>query len=341
ETLYRESDLPMPFKYPPPAAVLIAPLSVFPRALGGAVWNALSALCIAFSLWRWGAKPHHAAVAFLASFQTLFLLMDHGQVDGFILALVSLTVSELERRPALAGALWGVACLLKPPAGLLLFPLLAEKRWRVLGGAIGVGAVATALFGVRYGLGGAFDEIQAWRSLLSVATEQWYLRHDAQGLPSFVLTLWLGANAASPPIPSSFEMSAALAVSLAAFCSAVWLATPPGRARYAAFILGIALLSPQGWRANYVVALPLLILLMERWDLEGRPWFSGTTVAVAAVFLVQAVFGEGTLPDRLLDPTLAQWRPFALAYAALLLAFLSPSSAKSSLGSAMSRAPRR
>lgn len=343
-SLYSEDDLPMPFKYPPPAAALLAPLSALPRPVGGALWNAFGALCIAFAIRRWSATPWVAAVGIAACFQSLFLQMDHGQVDGMILALTTLTVTERERRPIAAGVAWGLSCLLKPPAGLLLLPLLLERRFRVVGAATGTGIAAFGLVFWRYGLSATIALTSEWRSLLSVATAPWYLRHDAQGLPSLLLTVWLGADHASPPIPSSLEMFWGLAGSLLSFAAVLAWSRPKGETLYAAILLGIALLSPQAWRANYVMALPALLVLIRGGSDATRPVRWSVYAAVGLSFVVQLVFGEGLLPDRILDPALAVARPFALVYAALFLAlafFAASSSPNASLGSAMSLAPRR
>ncbi len=341
ESLYHESDLPMPFKYPPPAGALLVPLSFLPRAVGGALWNAFSALCVAFSLWRWGATPSQAALALAASFQSLFLLMDHGQVDAMILALTTIAVTQRHDHPFAAGSAWALACLLKPPAGLLLIPFLIERRFRVVGAALAAGCTAAALVVLRYGVFGALTLTFEWRTLLSAATAPWYLRHDAQGFPSLLLTLWLGADHQAPPVPSSLEMALGLLLSLGLFAAVLLMSRPRDEMLHATILLGVALLSPQAWRANYVMAIPALVLLARRWEGDVRPVWSFAVVAVAATFVVQLVFGEGLLPDYVLDPALAWARPFALVYAALFLACSSSRATNSSLGSAISLAPRR
>ena len=51
-SLYRAEDGPMPFKYAPPVAVLLAPLALLPRTAGAVLWNAGSVLMLLLALRR-------------------------------------------------------------------------------------------------------------------------------------------------------------------------------------------------------------------------------------------------------------------------------------------------
>lgn len=331
EDLYRDSDIPMPFKYPPPSAALLAPLSALPRPAGGALLNLLSVGALAYALRRLTSDPRAAAITIACLCQSLFLVLDHGQVDLLILGLA--VIAWGSRSAVLSGTAWTVACLLKPPAGLLLFGWLRERRPAVVLWAIGAGLVPLLVTAIHYGPASTAELFLNWRSLLGATTGEWFLRHDAQGWPTLLLTPFFPFGG----VPKSSLVVLAQLVSLAVFLALYLWKRPSGRAAFALLTLGVALLSPQAWRANFVMALPALVY-------AGELALSGSRYAVCvliAVFAVQVVLSEGMLPDVYLDPALAAARPFGLSFSLLVPLLLSPSDENTMRGSAMSRAPLR
>lgn len=335
ETLYVESDRPMPFKYPPPAVLVFVPFGVSARPIGGALLNLLSVACFALTIARLKSSASEASIAVLCLFQSLFLIMDHGQVDLAILALLVLAHQLASDRPVLAGTAWGIACLLKPPAGLLLFAFARHRRYRVITAATLTGVVGCALIAARY-RSETIELFEQWQALLGGATETWILRHDAQGWPTAILSLGFGTGLVTGS-PTGFHLAIAQLLSLTVFLGLYGWRRPSGEEELAWLTLGVTLLSPQAWRANFVLALPAIVIVVRRWR-------SGSRTAVGAlsiVVLVQLVFGEGVLPDRYLDPALATLRPFALAFSLLWVPLLEGSADKTVVGSAINLAPRR
>ncbi|MEO1173725.1 MAG: glycosyltransferase family 87 protein, partial [Myxococcota bacterium] len=186
EALYRNDDVPMPYKYPPPSAALLVPFSVLPRALGGALLNGLSVLALVWVLRRLTSDVRLAAIAVACTCQSLFLVLDHGQVDLLILALSVWAWSSA--RPSAGGIAFALACLLKPPAGVFLFGWLRDRRFQLIAWSIAAGFGSLAFTMGRYGFHRTWTLLVEWRSLLGSTTGQWFLRHDAQGWPSAFLT---------------------------------------------------------------------------------------------------------------------------------------------------------
>ena len=129
---------------PPAGAILMAPFALLPRGADLAAWTvcdaaaAVAGLALIASVaapdgWR---RPLFWLVA--AYFPPLFADVDAGQLGGFLVLLTGAALRCSGRRPALAGALAGVA------AGVKLYPafmvLGAGNRLRTFG----VGAVAVA-----------------------------------------------------------------------------------------------------------------------------------------------------------------------------------------------------
>ena len=325
--LYRAEDGTMPFKYAPVTAPLFLPFTVVPPRVAVALWNLGSVLALAAvsvltrrarptpgspsgsgeaTPWPWA--PVLATLALLPAFSFEIF---YGQVDAVLLWLLVLAAVGSERGRAWGpGAAFAVACLLKPPAALLGLFFLWRRHWRVVGTTALFGAVLVLPTLIRYGWAGTLSQLQAWTETLARTTPPWALGHNPQGLPTLLMSLVL------PPesLPPSGAMSLAQAVALGLFVAALLWARPGPVDLLAFGCLGVTLLSPLAWRANYLLAWPLI-----RAALEGRSRINGALVGLVAL--------TGMLvSDTVLGPELARQvlltRPFAWVYTALLVALL-------------------
>ena len=127
------------FFYPPPALLVYLPLALAPYFWSLAAW--LMATGYAFFRVVRGFLPGLDPVALLA-FPAVFINAAHGQ-NGFLsAALIGGGLLVMDRRPALAGLLFG-AMAFKPHLALVLpFALLFARRWTTLATA----AIAAAGF---------------------------------------------------------------------------------------------------------------------------------------------------------------------------------------------------
>ena len=127
------------FFYPPPALMIYLPLALAPYFVSLTVW--LTASGLAFYRVLRGYLPSLDPVTFLA-FPAVFVNAAHGQ-NGFLsAALLGGGLLLMDRRPRLAGVLFG-AMAFKPHLALAIpFALIFARRWTTLVAA----AVATALF---------------------------------------------------------------------------------------------------------------------------------------------------------------------------------------------------
>ncbi|RJS20073.1 hypothetical protein DRW03_20100 [Corallococcus sp. H22C18031201] len=317
--LYRVADGTMPFKYAPVTAPLFIPFLVLPARLAVALWNlgsVVALLAVARLTARAQPSPGEAPswawapmLATLALFPAFSFELFYGQVDAVLLLLLALAAARAERGEAwVPGAAFAVACLLKPPAALVGLFFLWRRHWRVVGTTAAVGSLLVLPTLARYGVAGTLSQLHAWTETLARTTPPWALGHNPQGLPTLLLSLVLPAESVPPP----HALPLAQGVALVLFLAAIAWARPGPADLLAMCCLGVTLLSPLAWRANYVLAWPLL-----RGLLEGR-----TRLGVALVALV-AVTGM-LVSDTAFGPELSRqvllFRPFALAYTALLLA---------------------
>jgi alpha-1,2-mannosyltransferase len=127
------------FFYPPPALMIYLPLALAPYFVSLTAW--LTASGLAFYRVLRGYLPSLDPVMFLA-FPAVFINAAHGQ-NGFLsAALLGGGLLIMERRPRLAGLLFG-AMAFKPHLALAIpFALIFARRWTTLGAA----AFAAALF---------------------------------------------------------------------------------------------------------------------------------------------------------------------------------------------------
>jgi hypothetical protein len=141
----------VPFLYPPVYLLLCAPLALLPAFAAFAVFEAATLLfylgvvrrILNVAGWLW-VLP---ALAFPATFWTL----GYGQNAFLTAALFGAATLLLDRRPVIAGALFGMLCY--KPHFLLLVPvaLLAGRRWTAIAAATASVAVVTALSVVLFG----------------------------------------------------------------------------------------------------------------------------------------------------------------------------------------------
>ncbi len=316
--LYASGDSGMPFLYSPLTAPLFLPFTLLPVRLSTALWNlgtilALGAVARLTSRappgpgerapWPWAPT-----LALLALLPSLHLEFFYAQVNGVMLLLLTLTAVGAER-----GRIWGpafcfaMAVLLKPPAALLGLFLLVRRRWGVLSASAAAGLLLTVPSLARYGLDGLLAQGRAWMATLTHTSESWVLGHNPQGLPTVLLSFMV------PPetMPSGSVLTLAQGLALVLFVAAVaWSRAGPVEL-LALCCLGVTLLSPLAWRANFVMAWPLL-----RATAEARTPGGLALVALAGltgILTSDMVLGAELARDVLL------WRPYALVFTVLLL----------------------
>ena len=262
EDLYRATEF-FSFKYAPVAAAFFAPFSLLPERLGWLALNLLSLLAL-LGVLRWatrhlGAPGLKGTLLWLAMtapyYGHLFWL---GQTDGLVLGLLVLSEAKADGRPFWSGALWALACLVKPPFLVLFLAVTVLRQWRRLAGLAGGAFLWLTLGALRYGLSGGLSQLRAWFTTLSQSTPAlvcWEFNQSAFALACTYL---------APPGTHRFAAAiAGLALAAAVAGLALYARmsrAEPERARFAlvgySFYLG-AFLSPLGWNTNLVVVLPL------------------------------------------------------------------------------------
>jgi alpha-1,2-mannosyltransferase len=150
------------WQYPPVFLLVAAPLAMLPYLAALLVWQTVSLLlylAAILAILRSGPAAGAAqtgsvtqlALLFAVGYPAVFVNLGHGQ-NGFLsAALIGGGLAILDRRPMLAGALFGLLAY-KPQLGLMIpVALLAGGRWRACGAAVLVVAALVVLAGVAFG----------------------------------------------------------------------------------------------------------------------------------------------------------------------------------------------
>ncbi|HET7899543.1 MAG TPA: glycosyltransferase 87 family protein [Candidatus Nanopelagicales bacterium] len=277
---------PLPFTYPPFAALVLLPAALVPIGSAVGVWWLLSLLC----LW-WLARRSFAellaplspvgrlAAGLIAAALALVLLdpvarlFGFGQV-GLLLGVLCLADLDLGlRRSRAAGALVGLAAAVKITPGGFLLTYVAARRWR----AVATGVVTTAACWLLalavlpadtrdwLGLVLDTDRVGPVAESVNVSWNGLVLRLLGHGTAATVLWLVLAVGT----------------LAVAALRSGRAMIDGDSLGAATVMGLGIVLAAPVSWTHHVVWIVPLIGILVG----AGRSWWRWLlAVAVIAVF---------------------------------------------------------
>lgn len=153
--LHREIELraahvegAMPFPYPPPFLLVVAPFGLLPFATAALCWVAITFLFYILCMRAFAPRAGWVAAAYPPVLTTAVI----GQNAFLLGGLMAGGLALLARRPFLAGIVLG-GLVVKPQLGVVLpFVLLAAREWRAIAGAalssMGLLALGAAAFGI-------------------------------------------------------------------------------------------------------------------------------------------------------------------------------------------------
>lgn len=155
-----------PFAYPPHFLLVAIPLGTLPYVPAFLIWQALTLTLFAGAIWL--IVPRWEAALLAVAFPAVFWNVIDGQNALLFSALLGGALALLDRRPVIAGILFGLLTF-RPQLGLLVpLVLMATGRWRVFASAsattLGLVAVSLLLFGY-----------QAWAAFIAFLPEQFSL----------------------------------------------------------------------------------------------------------------------------------------------------------------------
>jgi hypothetical protein len=289
---------PYYYSYPPVMLVLTAPLALLPYVAGYGAWLAAGWL----ALWRSLRLivPRGAWLAALAA-PAVFVTAVTGQNGMWTAALLGGGVALLDRRPVLAGILFGLMCF-KPQLALLApVAVIAGGRWRAFASAALTVAVLLAISLLLWGQ-------EPWHAYAaSLDTIRAGVLERSDGFWHRMASVMLAVRWAGLPVEAAYAVQALCAGAAVLAVAWLWWKDAPAPIRCAAVMVGTAFATPYlfdydlvmlvfaavwlvlpreradgpaAWAALLMLALPILL----------APLSKLTGLALAPLFLLPAVW---------------------------------------------------
>ncbi len=281
------------YSYPPLALVLTLPFALLPYLPALGVW--LIGGWYAFYRALRLATPNALLLALATP--AVFVNTYCGQNGVWTAAFLGGALCLLERRPVLAGVLFGLQAY-KPHLALMIpVALLAGGQWRAIAAAaVTVGVLTLASL--------ALAGSDGWRAFLDIAP---LLRtvtlEDADAVWHRNVSVFMAASRLGLGLSAAYAIQIAAAVAAAALVAVAWFRDAPAPARNAAVLIGVLLATPYlqdydlvlgafivVWLAQYAkpntqIASALILLL----PLLASPLAKLTGVAFGPLFVIPAL----------------------------------------------------
>jgi alpha-1,2-mannosyltransferase len=270
--------------YPPYFLGLAALFAAMPYALALALWQGVT-----FALYLWATRAilntgRARALAdplwlpVVIGFPAVFVNLGHGHNGFLTAALFGAALLQLERKPVLAGILFGCIAY-KPQFGLLVPVVLAASgRWRAFAAAAATVAVLTIAVTIAFG-------VDIWNAFLTstrftriVVLEQgdtgW---HKIQSVFS-VVRMWGGG------IPLAYAVQTLVALAVAGSLAWLWRSRAAFAIKAAALAIGTILATPYSLDYDLMLLAPAIAFLAADGMQRGFcPWQKSL---LAALWLV-------------------------------------------------------
>jgi alpha-1,2-mannosyltransferase len=253
--------------YPPAFLIVAAALALLSYLSALFVYQAAT-LAVYLAVVRSIAGRPEAWLLALA-FPGVFVCVTHGH-NGFITAaLMGGALLVLDRRPLLAGMLFG--CLVYKPQFGLLVPLVlaATGRWRTVAAAA---ATVLAIAGVTWAVFGSDVFVAFWHSLPMTQ------RVILEGAPGFYKIQSIYAALRQLGVPGALANAVQLATTLgiAATMVVLWRASAAFELKAAALLLGCVLATPYALDYDLVVLAPAIAFLAVHGMRQGFAPYEAT-----------------------------------------------------------------
>lgn len=282
--------------YPPTNLLLVAPVGWLSYGVGWfAWWIGTGALYLAMVRALSGSRW---ALAFGAAFPGAFVSVYCGQNGLISAALLGLGLVWSDRRPLLAGVMFGLMAYKPQLAILTPFLLAATGRWKAFASA---GVTATAFVG----LATAAYGLEAWEAFFRVLphVQDVVVNRNVPvfRMPSvFVTATWLGA-----PREVGTALWLLTAVPIGAATVWAWRTTAPHLLKVGLAGAAVLLVTPYSWNYDLVVLAIPAAALMEH-ARRGGVTAPGWKLTVLLIALTPFAF------LKLNSATGVQWMPVAL-----------------------------
>ncbi|KAB2920463.1 MAG: DUF2029 domain-containing protein [Hyphomicrobiaceae bacterium] len=249
------------WSYPPHILLFIWPFGLMPYLAAFAVWTGLGLVLFLLAARVGGVERRHLLFAAVAPAVGLNIFF--GQNGFFTAALLIGGLANLDRRPLLAGVLFGILTI-KPQLGLLLpLMLILTGRWRVILWAAMTAAVLVAATGCLYG-------VDIWSAYLNqVVPQQRYLQENGKGVLFLVIpSFFYAARLVGLPPDAAWAIQALASIAGLAIVAWTYVRRRDPVLSVAVLVTAVFLVSPYTLNYDMVVLGWVLALLRQREDNE-------------------------------------------------------------------------
>ncbi len=259
--------------YPPPFLFVAAALALMPYPIALAVWQAVTlGLYLLATRATLSSSPMLSAgradwLLLALAFPAVLINVGHGQNGFLTAALLGAALTQLDRRPVIAGILFGLLAY-KPQFGMMIpIALIAGGRWRCFAAAVVAVALLIVATTIAFGphVWQAFLELTRFTRV--VALEQgdigWYKYQS--------LFAWARMWGASVPV--SYALQGALVVALGAALIWLWRGAAAYPLKAAALCLAAMLATPYSFDYDMMALAPAIAFLVADGLARGfGPW---------------------------------------------------------------------
>lgn len=279
------------FSYPPFFLFIAAALALLSYPLALAVWQAASFVFYLLSIRAIvGTQPHPIWLLLAAAFPPVFINLGHGQNGFLTAALFGLALAVLDRRPVLAGVLFGLMAF-KPQFGLMIpLVLLVTFRWRTIAAAAATVASLVLASVAVFGQASWQAFVAAMPFARTVALEQgntgWF---KIQSMFSWV-RMWGNS------VEFAYALQGALAMVVAVALIWLWRSAVPYPLKAAALAIGSLLATPFILDYDLMLLAPAIAYLATDGMTRGfAPWDKTILAALWIVPLLARTIPQVTL----------------------------------------------
>lgn len=286
--------------YPPFFLALAALLATMPYLLALAVWQGAT---LAAYLWVIrGILNRHPLPAegmrlwplLALAFPAVFINLGHGHNGFLTAALFGGALLVLDRRPILAGVLFGLLAY-KPQFGVLIpLALIASGRWRAVASAVITVIAMTIATTLAFG-------VDIWAAFLASGrfTRAVVLEAGDTGWHK-IQTVFAWARMWGAPVPLAYALQAIVAIGSAIAVIRVWRSGASFADKAAVLLIGTLLATPYSLDYDLMLLAPALAFLatdmMRRGaEASAEPWEASLLAALWLMPLVARTLAQVTL----------------------------------------------
>jgi alpha-1,2-mannosyltransferase len=272
--------------YPPFFLFIAAALAWMPYGVALAVWQAATLALYLLMMRAIVCSPspritptsHHLWLLLALAFPAVFVNIGHGQNGFLTAALLGSALVALDRRPIVAGILFGLL-VYKPQYGLFIPLVLAVSgRWKCFASAAITVALlilaTTLLFGV-----------DVWRAFLASTefTRTVVLEQGNTGWHK-IQSVFAWARMWGGPIPLAYALQGLVIVGVGASLVWLWRSAAPYPLKAAALCLATILATPYSFDYDMMVLAPAIAFVaVDGFARNFGPW---EKTVLAALWLV-------------------------------------------------------